>query len=633
MSNSKYQPEIDGLRAIAVLSVILYHINELWLPGGFIGVDIFFVLSGYLITSNIYPQIENETFSFKNFYNRRIKRLLPSLYLVLIFCSILGYFLLISDDIGSLNHSLRKIIVFWGNHYFAEGKNYFSPVSNEIPFLHTWSLAVEEQFYFVWPICIFLSRKIGFKKNGILIFAFVAMFFSFLLASLLIFQRHQSWAYYSFPTRYGELLIGALLAISQIKQKSNSPYFSLTGLSLIFLSFVLINGTSHFPGVTALVPCLGTLLILYSTKNFLTRWLAFSPMVFIGKISYQLYLWHWPILAYFRYATGHYFLSNTIIIVSLVTTFLLSVLSWKYIEAPIRYNAMEFKKTFSFLYIVPTAIVLLLIKFSPHFTFKSKLLSNPSNSEELTSYGENICHGTIETRKCLKGANKPAGLLVMGDSHAAHLNSFIDTLGKEQNWAAFVASSSSCSPVLEFDQTIMSKMEDRKNCENLKNYFLSEIDKYQNIAIASRWDFQLGFSIGQESDPNYISKLKKTFDLLLAKKKSVYVFSQVPLLVISPERAELLSTRFGFKTSNDANASVLKANQIVRDLVSKYPNITWIDISAPLLNFDNGVTYKTFPVYKDNNHLNIFGATELAHQMNKQHSLDFFKKNLSREKM
>lgn len=622
MSNSKYQPEIDGLRAIAVLSVILFHINETWLPGGFVGVDIFFVISGFLITSNIYPQIENHTFSFKDFYNRRIKRLLPSLYFVLIICSLISIFILLPDDLGTFNNSLKKIILFWGNHYFAAGRDYFSPLSNETPLLHTWSLAIEEQFYFVWPIFVFLLIKFGLKKKSIFSLSVVATILSFLLASALIYYKYNSWAYYSFPTRYGELLIGALLAVSKYKSDKLSPILSFSGLVCIFLSFFIINGSTHFPGVTSLLPCLGALFILCSSNNTFTKWLALSPMVFIGKISYQLYLWHWPILAFFRYTTGQYILSTKLIIISVIATFVLSVAAWKFIETPIRYSKIGFKKTFVLLYILPTVLVIGLIIISPKFAFKSKMF----NKTELTSYGVDICHGTIESAKCLKGNGKRPSLLVTGDSHSAHLNSFFDELGKLQDWSSFVVTGSSCSPVVDFDETIISDLSARKSCKELKEYFFKELDQYQNIAFASRWDFQLGYSMGEIADPKYLEKLQKTFDLLQAKKKKVYLFSQIPMRTLSPQRAELISSRLAMRANNSVEQTVIKANEIVQGLAAKYPNITWIDITLPVENFKDGLFSNNIPVYKDKSHLNIFGAALLAREMNAKGSLDFLKK-------
>lgn len=612
MSNSKYRPEIDGLRAIAVLSVLFFHFNELWLPGGFVGVDVFFVISGFLITANIYPQLENKSFTFRDFYNRRIKRLLPSLYYLLIICSLVSILILLPEDLSTFNHSLKKIIIFWGNHYFAAGRDYFSPLSNETPLLHTWSLAIEEQFYFIWPILIFIILKLGFKKKSIYLFATVATFLSFFIASVLLVKKYNSWAYYSFPSRYGELLMGSLLAISRFKSIKLSPYFSGLGIILIFLSFFTINGTVSFPGITALLPCIGTLLILSSNNNIFTKWLSYNPIVFIGKISYQLYLWHWPVLAFLRYSTGQYFLSPKLIFFSSLLIFLLSVLVWKFIETPIRYSAMSFKNTFLLLYALPTSLIWGLILISPKLAFKSKIF----NKAELTTYGNDICHGVIEKEKCLKGNKQSPRLLVTGDSHAAHLNLFFDKLGKLQNWSAFVVTGSSCSPVINFDEAIISDAEARESCKRLKEYFLDVFKEYEYIAFASRWDFQLGYSIGEKADYEYLEKLKNTFDLLQANNKKVFVFAQIPMRKLSPQRAELVNSRLHLKANAETEETVIKANQIIRNLVARYPDFVWVDTSPIFEEFKDGLFYQNIPVYKDKSHLNIYGSEIVGDKLN-----------------
>ena len=622
MNHPKYQPEIDGLRAIAVLSVILFHISNSLLPGGFVGVDIFFVISGYLITANIYPQIEQGTFSFKNFYDRRIKRLMPSLYVVLFFCIALSCFILLPDDLKTFNQSVKNIIVFWSNHYFARGRDYFSPLSNEMPLLHTWSLAVEEQFYFVWPIFIFLLLKIKLSQKKKMVIFVLMTLFSFLLASVLIHFKYLSWAYYSFPTRYGELLIGALLGVSTFKEKKYSSQLSLIGLALIAISFYLIDEATHFPGITSLLPCLGTVFILYSMNNPYKKILAIDPLPFIGKISYQLYLWHWPILAYCRYITGQYELTGVQVLITVALTFILSILSWKFIETPIRYSKTSFKKTLLFISIVPAILALIAMKMTPYFSFKSPLYTNAN----LSSYGKEICHGTLDLKKCIKGADVAPHFFVAGDSHAAHLNSFFDTLGKMQGWSALVVTSSSCSPILNFDENIISNLEERNNCKNLKEFFLKDLDTFQNIVLASRWDFQLGHGTnGEVSDPEYLDKLTKTLDLLLEKKKNVYVFSQIPMRVVSPQRAELMSKRLSLKTNTGVEETVTMSNRIIKELVSKYPNVIWIDLNASVAKLKDGLLINNTPIYMDKNHLNTFGAIELARLMDQEGLLNAFK--------
>lgn len=620
MSSTKYQPEIDGLRSIAVLSVILFHLNASWLPGGFTGVDIFFVISGYLITSNIFPQIESQKFSFLDFYSRRIKRLIPSLYLTIFLCSIVSAIILLPQDLSYFNKSLKNVIFFWGNHYFAQGRDYFSPLSNETPLLHTWSLAVEEQFYFIWPILIFGLFVFGLRKKTLIFTSLLLSLFSLALASILVFNNNHSFAYYAFPTRYGELLIGGIAAIAAFKIKEvHSFYSTLCGLILIFTSFFLISEQVPFPGFTSLLPCLGSLLILTSSKNYFTKYLSLSPLVFIGKISYQLYLWHWPVLAFMRYIQGDYLLSYSGIFLALFLTFTLSILSWKFVETPVRYSALSQKKTILYIYILPTLLLLLVKISTPHFAFKTKIFE----SKDLNNYGEDICHADFH-KNCHKGSSTKPVLLVTGDSHAAHLNDFFDVVGKLQNWSSYVVTSDSCSPVLDFDEDVISTEKARQSCKTLKKIFMDNLDQYEHVAIASRWDFQLGFSAGEAADPKYLEKLEKTLEMLADKHKTVYLFAQIPMRIISPQRAELFSLRFSYAANKNTESSVSKANSIVKMLSSKYPNTKWIDIYKPFSSFQDGLYVNGTPIYKDKSHLNSFGASALAKSMYTRNLLNSF---------
>lgn len=620
MSKATYQPEIDGLRAIAVLSVFIFHINELYLPGGFVGVDIFFVLSGFLITGNIYTQIQENSFSFKDFYNRRIKRLLPSLYLVLFTSCFLAALVLLPDDLKSFNDSLKYIVFFLSNHFFSKGISYFSPLVNETPLLHTWSLAIEEQFYFIFPLLAVLFTYLKLSRKKTLVLLGFACLFSISYASFLIFKKDQTFAYYAFLPRFGELLIGSLLAISKFKIRKNAAASTMLGLALIFLSFVVINHTTHFPGFMSLLPCIGTLLVLASEKNTAFKLLQTSPFVYIGKISYQVYLWHWVLLAFVRYCTGSYSLSTANTVLVVIATFIFSVLASKFIENPIRYSRLSFGKTVSYFFILPTITILLFIYASPVFYFKTKQFT----SEDFTSYGTKICHGTKETADCLKGSGTAPKFLVVGDSHAAHLNMFFDRLGKDQDWSAMVMTASSCSPILELDESIMSVASDRDNCNALKNYFKEQTHLYKNIIIASRWDYQIGLTKGEKSDPKYVEKFENTLSWLKSLNKNVYVISQIPLLSLSPQRAELLASRFKVSPSQNSSETVNQANAIIKAVTAKFPNTTWVDISGPFANFESGIYFENKIMYKDNNHLNIYGADMLAQILMKDHAFTVF---------
>lgn len=615
MNDPKYRPEIDGLRAISVISVIIFHINKAWLSGGFVGVDIFFVISGYLITSNILPKLENKTFSFLDFYTRRVKRLLPSLFVLLFATVFASWALFIAEDVSSLNHSIEKIILFWANHHFAAGLDYFAPLTSETPLLHTWSLAIEEQFYFLWPLIVFGLFLVGVRRKNIFKLSLVGIFVSLLLAMYLNLKGYHSWAYYSFPTRYGELLLGSLLSYSLAPgtrfDQGQKSMISALGLVMIFASFFVIGAGVSFPGFSALLPCLGAVFVLYAGLNKVTAWLSFKPMVFLGKISYQLYLWHWPVLAFIRYCKGQYLLSSSEILLAVVLTFTISVLVWKFIETPIRFSKFSFKFTFISMYLAPATLLFVLIKVSPLVVFESQVYRD----QKLSSYGEDVCHGSFD-KTCFRGADNTApSLLVIGDSHAAHLNSFFATLGKEQGWSSLVITGSSCSPVFDFNEFIIADKKTRESCTQLKELVKLNIPKFSKIAIASRWDFQLGFATNEIYDAGYLQKLKNTLKFLESQKIQVFLISQVPLRGVSPQRAELLKSRYGMIVANSQDDVVNSANKIIKNLASEFSNVTWVDITTPIRQLPEGLYYESLPIYKDKTHLNIYGAEILARLM------------------
>ncbi len=340
-----YRRDIDGLRAIAVLLVIFYHIWGASVPAGFVGVDVFFVISGYLISSHLVAELEAGTFSLQTFYLRRIRRILPAFTVVLAVVAFVGYFILLPEDLLSVAQSMLAATLSVSNVYFWKFINvgYFSTNAAALPLLHTWSLGIEEQFYLVWPLTLFLLF-IGLKKfnslnKGYLLFVtvFLAGTSYFLYYH---FRAHEGLVFYLPMTRAFELLSGAGLAIawnkSQLPSRIVGNLLSIIGLvSIIYTANYL--SPADFPSAYSLLPCLGAVLLIYSGKagdilinQFLSsRWLAF-----IGLISYSLYLWHWPIIAYVNYLRLE--IEPYIGLLILLVSLFFSYLSWKYVEQPFR---------------------------------------------------------------------------------------------------------------------------------------------------------------------------------------------------------------------------------------------------------------------------------------------------------
>ncbi|MDC0064456.1 acyltransferase [Gammaproteobacteria bacterium] len=340
----KYRPDIDGLRALAVIPVILFHAGYEYFDGGFIGVDIFFVISGYLISTIIINELDNNNFSLVNFYERRARRILPALFFLILVCIPFSYLLLLPEDLLDFSRSVISVSLFSSNFLFWIDSGYFETASELKPLLHTWSLAVEEQYYILFPLFLMITWSYG--KKTVLILLFIIGLFSLFLADLASnFYENQkiiSGSFFLLPTRAWELLIGVIIAL-YLKNNGflNSilinQILSLLGFSLIIISFFVIDESLPFPSLYALAPTIGTGLIIMAAVEgtFIYKFFSLKPIVGMGLISYSAYLYHQPILAFARHRNyGEISDLNTFILCLLSVAF--GYISWKYVEKPFR---------------------------------------------------------------------------------------------------------------------------------------------------------------------------------------------------------------------------------------------------------------------------------------------------------
>jgi len=348
----KYRSEIDGLRALAVMPVILFHAGFIFFSGGFIGVDVFFVISGYLITTILINDIEKNKFSIINFYERRARRILPALFLMMFVSSIFAWAVLVQPDHKKdFSQSLVAVSLFASNFLFWLESDYFDVISEQKPLLHTWSLAVEEQYYLLFPIFLFIVWRLG--KN----FAFWSIFFLAIISLLLSewgWRNSPSANFYLAPARIWELLSGSMAAfILQKKGVKKSQTISFIGLVAIIFSIFIFDQSTPFPSIYTLIPVGGTvLIILFADKETITgRILSLNFIVGIGLVSYSAYLWHQPLFAFTRIMAVDGISSPTMLLLSTLT-FVVAYISWKYIEQPFRDKSKISKKiifNFSFL--------------------------------------------------------------------------------------------------------------------------------------------------------------------------------------------------------------------------------------------------------------------------------------------
>jgi len=302
--HGEYRHDIDGLRGLAVLIVVLFHLKISSVSGGFVGVDVFFVISGFLITRLIYNDAKNGSFNFLRFYVRRIKRLFPALFVVVIATLIASFYILSPARFSDLAQSSMTSLLSVSNIYFFFTADYFGNVSYFTPLLHTWSLSIEEQFYLIWPAAIIGLLALKSHRLWLPLSLVIAIITSLILAELYIAEK-PSAAYYLLPFRLGEFAIGALIVfLPQIKNKLSAELLSICGIAAIFYAAIMFTDKTRFPGLMALVPTLGAAAIIYGGQGgWLSKVLSLSPLTYIGKISYCLYLTHWPIIVLYSMKT------------------------------------------------------------------------------------------------------------------------------------------------------------------------------------------------------------------------------------------------------------------------------------------------------------------------------------------
>ena len=385
-----YRPEVNGLRGIAVLGAVFYHAeiilgNFRIFPGGFLGVDVFIVISGYLMTAIISKEYKaTNTFSFKNYYKRRIRRLLPALLVVIFFTSIASYFILLPSLFEDFIKSVLASIFFFSNFFFHySGQAYGAQVLSEVPLLHTWSLSLEEQFYIVYPT-ILLGLVIYLKKR-IEIILIIGILLSVIFASI-ITVNHQSFNYYMLPSRAWEFLFGALLGvkldqINSNENKKTKQFLALIGFIVLLLSFALFDDSNFHPSYLTLIPVTATYLIIQNTSedSLINKVLSIPALIFIGLISYSFYLWHHPIFSFAKIldiGQESILIKTLIIFISI----LLGFITYKFIEKPFR---NEGEKVFNLGKISSLGLCIVIIIITLNFSINFQKNNHPKIAQEL----------------------------------------------------------------------------------------------------------------------------------------------------------------------------------------------------------------------------------------------------------
>ena len=519
----EYRAEIDGLRAIAVVPVILFHAGIEPFTGGFIGVDVFFVISGYLITTLLVNDIENNKFSIIKFYERRARRILPAMFFVMLFCIPFALQWMTPDQLKDFSLSIVAVSLFISNLFFWRESEYFSTASEQKPMLHTWSLAVEEQYYLLFPIFLIFFWRFG--KNRVFWIIVILSAIS-LMISEWGWRNQPKASFYLAPTRAWELFAGSIAAfILGMRHIKGNNFLSLVGLGGILFSIVYYNESTPFPSFHTLVPVLGTvLIILFSNKEtFVAKLLSTKVLVSLGLISYSTYLWHQPLFAFARirfFDELEMGLGTSLLIFAL--SIFLGYLTWRFIEKPFRKSEIKAFEVSRTIFVLASLGTLFFVSFG---IGTNKYWAKKGYEGEHFNAG---CR--FSPRGCFENLDATKKVALWGDSYA---NMFSQSLGKKLNADGISLSTyvlNSC-PALIGATRNNSQNDFNMECSAFNEMAFSEISKHKfNIVIinnAYNWYFN-----GKNDDGSPILIYPPGEDLISSWQRTIKLLSKVTELVI-----------------------------------------------------------------------------------------------------
>ncbi len=637
-----YRPDVDGLRAIAVIPVVFFHASIAGFGGGFVGVDVFFVISGFLITSLLAKEIIQGQFSTRQFYERRLRRIFPALITMFAFCWIIGSALLMPHDFRAFARSTVASGLFSSNILFWLEGGYFDGAAEIKPLLHTWSLSVEEQFYIVFPVLLaVLLNKIKYWKSVLII-----IFFASLLSCGLLTQSRPNAAFYLPFFRVWELLAGSFVALfigfypfSSIRLRT---ILSLVGAGFLLWAMLTFDRSTVFPGFEAVFPCLGaTLIIAYAHGTYVGRILATAPLVWIGKLSYSLYLWHWPIIVFIKYYTGRDLeVDEKVFVVGI--SVLVAYLSLRFIETPFRVRRLApnarwmvgmsiASMTFFLLAGVTTYLA---SGFPGRFSVDVQMMAkgagdtNPDRNRCDRRSAADVVRGDV----CVVGQN---GVLptfaIIGDSFGDALVPGIERAAFAKNRRGLVLTSSGCYP-LEGVSDMNSRGD--TTCLDFVRASLDLIHRTASITqviLVGRWtSAALGTRFGASIEKDWFindvqsheltyRENRRVFERSLRRTvqalpgRNVYIVSRIPEQRIVPPRELALCRYLGRACPGGVSLAEFEARQsfthgVIVD-ISKNEAANVIDVGARLCSMAGCMLVSGGDMlYSDDNHLSRAGA-------------------------
>lgn len=633
-----YRADIDGLRALAVIAVVGYHAFPDIIANGFIGVDIFFVISGYLITKIILDSLCNEKFTFLEFYARRIRRIFPCLILVLVTCFIAGWFILFVEEYAQLGFHILGGSGFFSNWILLRESGYFDNVAHSKPLLHLWSLSIEEQFYIIWPLILWL----GYRRQWNLYLVTICIATASFLLNVIEININPSATFYLPFTRFWELLFGAILAIYCLRKNSTDfsaiqrNTFSVFGFLFIVLG-LFFTDSIRFPGWYALFPVVGAALLIFAGPNgiFNRTVLSTKPFIFIGLISYPLYLWHWPILSFLRFLFNET-PSAFIRVMGLVIAVLLSWATYVWVDRPIRFGQNHRLKTFILIVLM---FVIAFIGWNTYerkgLEFRFKALGNRNElgyrgwqqhmyppgtincGKEFSSFKYAICVSTPEPKTA-----------VIGDSHAATLiYGLVNAKNAEFNHAMVVAGGG-CQPALgmhpntECNQQLLDALAVIKRTPSIKN-----------VVIAGYFQGDLENASKPMVMEAYIKGYDATIKVLRDMDKKVIFYVDAPVVTQDPSRCVRGGTwlrghfqktpDFCGSLSSEDLVSTERYNYFIERLRAENPEVIFYDPRALFCPNGKCNLFKDGKLlYSDSHHLSIYGSVLVVNGL-----IDLLEKN------
>lgn len=639
-----YRPEVDGLRLLAVALVILHHLGIPGFDGGFVGVDVFFVISGYLITSILVKEAGASSFSFGSFYRRRVIRLAPAYFLVLFVSGVLSCFTMLPAELVQFSKSAIYSTFFAANFFMWDAVGgYFGSGADTTPLLHLWSLAVEEQFYLFWPVGFLVLVRL-FKSRMSLSIVIALLLFVTVAISQYGALNYRAAAYYLMPTRAFELLIGAALVFLPsytLGRYSRHVWMvlSVIGLGLIAYSSVLFDKSIWFPGLNALVPCIGTALIILFAREgipIVGPLLTNRFSVAIGKISYPAYLWHWPIIAFLNIHLIE--ITHSIALAVISVTLVLSWLTYQFLELPAR--QFRSRSSFSVImagFVLPAAVFTLIAylimakgglpgRFSEELNRRAAAVMSHADAER-GRCNEGPVSAPLPEDDCVLGVRKSGvDILLVGDSHANHFSGMIDVLAREAGLRGYDVTQSNTVFLMNADRYYKQGdvLVHHSNFRKRNDYIAAELlpRGYHYVVLGASYAGHInGGLFTREGDGREMADDSLFLDALRETIKAVVGYGSVPVLIKGNptlqsdiSRCTLNNHRFGL----DADCSLVRSefdskfanwNQMVVSLEEEFETLLVIDPSRVICDDDYCYSeIEGLPLYKDGNHLNYMGS-------------------------